>query len=213
MSGEKKYDLANLPANTDLRTLAATIKARWICEQAHQQLKEELGLDHFESRSWHGLRRHALMTMIVYAFLQHRWLAAARGGKKNQRATASTDLTRRQAIIEFIARPQRCPHCRKWICNGQRREYICQSSARTYPTCFMGRPTAVTRASSSVPSFESSKTSLLNSYFIKTACVRLTRTAPSLSADGPRDPGRPEARSAAAPNLRGLAWAILPGLR
>jgi len=28
--------------------LAATIKARWICEQAHQQLKEELGLNHFE---------------------------------------------------------------------------------------------------------------------------------------------------------------------
>src|SRR5262249_38355955 len=38
--------LANLPAKTDLRTLAATIKARWICEQAHQQMKEELGLDH-----------------------------------------------------------------------------------------------------------------------------------------------------------------------
>jgi SRSO17 transposase len=35
-----------------LRTLAATIKAQWICEQAHQQLKEELGLDHFEGRSW-----------------------------------------------------------------------------------------------------------------------------------------------------------------
>jgi hypothetical protein len=32
--------IANLPANTDLRTLAATIKTRWICEQAHQQLKE-----------------------------------------------------------------------------------------------------------------------------------------------------------------------------
>jgi SRSO17 transposase len=54
-SGEKKYYLANLPATTDLRTLAATIKARWICEQAHQQLKEELGLDHFEGRSWRGL--------------------------------------------------------------------------------------------------------------------------------------------------------------
>ena len=54
-SGEKKYYLANLPAATDLRTLAATIKARWICEQAHQQLKEELGLDHFEGRSWQGL--------------------------------------------------------------------------------------------------------------------------------------------------------------
>ena len=46
MSGEKKYYLANLPAKTDLRTLAATIKARWICEQAHQQMKEVLGLDH-----------------------------------------------------------------------------------------------------------------------------------------------------------------------
>src|SRR3954463_2317090 len=34
--------------------LAATIKARWVCEQAHQQLKEELGLDHFEGRSWTG---------------------------------------------------------------------------------------------------------------------------------------------------------------
>jgi len=35
-SGEKKYYLANLPAEMDLRGLAATIKARWVCEQAHQ---------------------------------------------------------------------------------------------------------------------------------------------------------------------------------
>ena len=96
LSGEKKYYLANLPAKTDLRTLAATIKARWICEQAHQQLKEELGLDHFEGRSWHGLHRHALMTMIAYAFLQHRRLAAGRREKKNQRAAA-------------LSRP--CPPC------------------------------------------------------------------------------------------------------
>src|SRR6201988_3478257 len=90
-SGEKKYYLANLPATTDLRTLAATIKARWICEQAHQQLKEELGLDHFEGRSWQGLHRHALMTMIAYAFLQHRRLAQAGRKKKNQRSTASPE--------------------------------------------------------------------------------------------------------------------------
>jgi len=90
-SGEKKYYLANLPAATDLRTLAATIKARWICEQAHQQLKEELGLDHFEGRSWQGLHRHALMTMIAYAFLQHRRLAQAGRKKKNQPASASAE--------------------------------------------------------------------------------------------------------------------------
>jgi SRSO17 transposase len=49
-SGDKKYYLANLPAETNLRTLATTIKARWVCEQAHQQMKEELGLDHFEGQ-------------------------------------------------------------------------------------------------------------------------------------------------------------------
>jgi SRSO17 transposase len=90
-SGEQKYYLANLPPDADLKTLAATIKARWICEQAHQQLKEELGLDHFEGRSWRGLHRHALMAMIAYAFLQHLRLAAASGGKKNLDPPASTD--------------------------------------------------------------------------------------------------------------------------
>jgi len=91
-SGQKKYYLANLPAETDLRTLAAVIKARWICEQAHQQMKEELGLDHFEGRSWQGLHRHALMTMIAYAFLQHRRLTQAKRGKKNQRSATSANL-------------------------------------------------------------------------------------------------------------------------
>src|SRR5947207_189101 len=95
MSGEKKYYLANLPTKTDLRTLAATIKERWICEQAHQQMKEEIGLDHFEARSSQGLHRHALMTMIAYAFLQHRRLAATARKKKNQRAPASANFARR----------------------------------------------------------------------------------------------------------------------
>ena len=62
-----------------------------MCEQAHQQLKEELGLDHFEGRSWTGLHRHALMTLIAFAFLQHQRLAAARRGKKSPRAPASAE--------------------------------------------------------------------------------------------------------------------------
>jgi SRSO17 transposase len=53
-SGERKFYLADLPAEVDLTTLAAAIKARWVCEQAHQQLKEERGLDHVEGRSWRG---------------------------------------------------------------------------------------------------------------------------------------------------------------
>ena len=50
-TGERKYYLANLPPRTSVRALAAAIKARWVCEQAHQQLKGELGLGHFEGRS------------------------------------------------------------------------------------------------------------------------------------------------------------------
>jgi SRSO17 transposase len=69
-NGDTKYHLTNHPDRTPLKTIAATIKARWSCEQAHQQLKEELGLDHFEGRSWHGLHHHAVLTMIAFAFLQ-----------------------------------------------------------------------------------------------------------------------------------------------
>ncbi len=88
-TGERKYYLSNLPADTSLGKLAGAIKARWVCEQAHQQLKEELGLDHFEGRSWTGLHRHTLMAMIAYAFLQSCRLTEAGGGKKNP-GTATT---------------------------------------------------------------------------------------------------------------------------
>jgi SRSO17 transposase len=90
-TGEQKYYLSNLPAATTLKALAATIKARWLCEQAHQQLKEELGLDHFEGRSWSGLHRHALMSMVAFVYLQHLRLRAANRGKKDERSTASAE--------------------------------------------------------------------------------------------------------------------------
>ena len=82
-TGERKYYLSSLPADAPLEELAATIKARWVCEQVHQQLKEELGLDHFEGRSWTGLHRHALMAMIAFCFLQH--LRLKERGKKRGR--------------------------------------------------------------------------------------------------------------------------------
>jgi len=90
-TGERKYYLSNLPADATLKRLAGAVKARWACEQAHQQLKEELGLDHFEGRSWGGLHRHALMTMIAYAFLQSRRLNQASGGKKSLRAATPAE--------------------------------------------------------------------------------------------------------------------------
>jgi SRSO17 transposase len=70
-SGEPKYYLSNLPARITRQALVGAIKARWL----YEQLKEELGLDHFESRSWTVPHRHALMTCLAFAYLQHRCLA------------------------------------------------------------------------------------------------------------------------------------------
>jgi SRSO17 transposase len=115
-TGERKYYLSNLPADTSLKQLAGAIKARWVCEQAHQQLKEELGLDHFEGRSWTGLHRHTLMTMIAYAFLQSRRLSKVEGGKKNPGPAATTKPSSRPPSDPKRARTtmaMRCPHCRR----------------------------------------------------------------------------------------------------
>ena len=83
-SGERKYYLSNLPARTSRRALVAAIKARWVCEQGHQQLKQELGLGHFEGRSWTGLQRHALMSCIAFAYLQHLRLAEAHSARAGE---------------------------------------------------------------------------------------------------------------------------------
>ncbi len=99
--GEHKYYLSNLPLDTPLCSLAARIKARWVCEQGHQQMKEELGLDHFEGRSWHGLHHHAVLVMIALAFLQHLRLASTpewgKNGRRHRRTAASTHAARRPA--------------------------------------------------------------------------------------------------------------------
>lgn len=84
-SGERRYYLSNQAEDVALESLAALIKRRWVCEQMHQQMKEELGLDHFEGRSWRGLHHHALMTMIAFAFLQHLRL----GGKNHDQPGAA----------------------------------------------------------------------------------------------------------------------------
>jgi len=105
-TGERKYYLSNLPPDVSLEVLATLIKARWICEQTHQQLKDELGLDHFEGRSWRGLHHHVLLCQLAFAFLQHLRL----GGKKRRyparaRAAARAEPARRPAAHPGRAHP------------------------------------------------------------------------------------------------------------
>jgi SRSO17 transposase len=94
-TGERKYHLSNLPPDTRLERLAALIKARWVCEQAHQQMKEELGLDHLECRSWRALEHHALLTMLAFLFLQHLRLREKSLRPGRRQPAAAAELARR----------------------------------------------------------------------------------------------------------------------
>jgi SRSO17 transposase len=64
-----KYYLSSLPATTPLRTLVRFGKLRWRIERDYQELKGELGLDHFEGRTWTGFHHHVALCAAAHAFL------------------------------------------------------------------------------------------------------------------------------------------------
>ncbi len=64
-----KYFFCDLPETYTLRRLVRLAKCRWKIERDYQQLKEELGLDHYEGRSWIGWHHHATLVMMAHAFL------------------------------------------------------------------------------------------------------------------------------------------------
>ena len=64
-----RFWLADLPLDTNLLSLVRLAKIRWWIEQGYQQLKDELGLDHYEGRSWQGWHHHVTLTMLAFGFL------------------------------------------------------------------------------------------------------------------------------------------------
>jgi SRSO17 transposase len=64
-----KYFLSTLPKNISLRQLIRRVKLRWRIERDYEELKQELGLTHYEGRGWRGFHHHAPLTIAAYAFL------------------------------------------------------------------------------------------------------------------------------------------------
>jgi SRSO17 transposase len=64
-----KYWLYTLPAGTKITTLVDTAKLRWRIERDFQDLKQEIGLDHYEGRGWRGFHHHAALSIAAYGFL------------------------------------------------------------------------------------------------------------------------------------------------
>ncbi len=84
--GEKeptKYWVSTLPPTTQLKALIKMAKHRWIIERDYEELKQELGLGHFEGRNWRGFHHHATLCIAAYGFLvaeRNRFSPSARAG-------------------------------------------------------------------------------------------------------------------------------------
>jgi SRSO17 transposase len=78
-----KYWISTLPRNTKLKALTKMAKHRWIIERDYEELKQELGLGHFEGRNWRGFHHHATLCIAAYGFLvaeRNRFSPSARAG-------------------------------------------------------------------------------------------------------------------------------------
>lgn len=74
------YWLSNLPGNTPWQPMVDTVMGRWRIERDYEELKQELGLGHYEGRNWRGFHHHASLCIAAYGFLMLERLA---GRKKN----------------------------------------------------------------------------------------------------------------------------------
>jgi SRSO17 transposase len=78
-----KYWLSTLPEKTSLKFLVKIAKHRWIIERDYEELKQELGLGHYEGRGWRGFHHHATLCIAAYGFLiseRNRFSPSARAG-------------------------------------------------------------------------------------------------------------------------------------
>lgn len=66
---EPKFYFSTVPASVSLKELVRITKLRWRVERDYQDLKGEVGLDHFEGRSWRGFHRHATLCAVAHGFL------------------------------------------------------------------------------------------------------------------------------------------------
>jgi SRSO17 transposase len=79
-----KYWLSTLPAIIELRDLVRLAKHRWIIERDYEELKQELGLGHYEGRGWRGFHHHATLCIAAYGFLvaeRSRFSPSSRAGQ------------------------------------------------------------------------------------------------------------------------------------
>ena len=94
----------NLPASATVKELVRVARGRWPIEQQYRELKDELGLDHFEGRSFRGWTHHAVLAALTYTFLQQE---RRRGTKPMPTLPAVRNWIREiVAILFLLERPK-----------------------------------------------------------------------------------------------------------
>jgi SRSO17 transposase len=88
-----KYYFVALPATASLAALVRLAHQRWAIEQQYQELKSELGLDHFEGRSYPGWQHHVVLTAVAHAYIQH---------ERRRRGSAGLTFPAVRAIVQEI---------------------------------------------------------------------------------------------------------------
>lgn len=64
-----KYWLSSAPETASAEDLIRLLKLRWRIERDYEEMKDELGLDHYEGRGWRGFHHHGVLCMAAYCFL------------------------------------------------------------------------------------------------------------------------------------------------
>jgi SRSO17 transposase len=101
-----KYWLSTLTADSKLVDLVKLAKHRWIIERDYEELKQELGLGHYEGRGWRGFHHHGTLCIAAYGFL-----VAERSRFSPSARTGQLDLRTQKIPPDF--QPRGSPHSRR----------------------------------------------------------------------------------------------------
>jgi hypothetical protein len=103
---EVKFFLSNAPATCSLPEFVCVSGLRWPIETGLEEAKGEVGMDHYETRTWRGWHHHMTLSILAHLFLVRLQLVSQKKSRLDHRASASTHCARhRRRVRQFNRYP------------------------------------------------------------------------------------------------------------
>ena len=128
-AGPSKFWFSNLPPDTPVQRLVYFAKLRWLIERDYLELKQELGLGHYEGRSWPGFHHHAALCIAAYGFLVAERAAIPPSARKTTRLVQTPDLPEGH-------RPRGSPDQNRKTCRRIRSRRCDAGSQENWQNCY-----------------------------------------------------------------------------